>query len=90
MAMAFARPVIASEVGELGELVRETGMGLLVPPGDATALAAAINWLLETPALRRECAVAAIAAAAGVMSPAVVAAATLEVYAHAIAGHSQG
>ena len=89
MAMAFARPVVASEVGELGELVRETGMGLLVPPGDATALAAAIDRLLETPALRRGLRVAAIAAAAGVMSPGAVAAATLEVYAHAIAGHSQ-
>ncbi len=89
MAMAFARPVVASEVGELGELVRETGMGLLVPPGDATALAAAIARLLEAPALRQECAVAAMAAARGVMSPDAVAAATLEVYAQAIAGHRQ-
>ncbi len=56
MAMAFAKPVVASEVGELGELVRETGMGLLVPPGDVPALAAAIERLLELPALRQGCA----------------------------------
>jgi len=41
-AMAMARPVIASRVGGLPELVREGTTGLLVPPGDPDALAAAL------------------------------------------------
>src|SRR5579862_5921254 len=40
-AMERARPVIAAEIGGLGELVRDGETGLLVAPGDADALAAA-------------------------------------------------
>lgn len=41
-AMERARPVIAAEIGGLGELVRDGETGLLVPPGDADALRDAI------------------------------------------------
>ena len=41
-AMERARPVIAAEIGGLGELVEEGVTGLLVPPGDAAPLAQAI------------------------------------------------
>jgi glycosyltransferase involved in cell wall biosynthesis len=41
-AMERARPVIAAEIGGLGELVEEGVTGLLVPPGDAGPLAQAI------------------------------------------------
>ncbi len=41
-AMERARPVIAAEIGGLGELVDDGVTGMLVPPGDADALAAAI------------------------------------------------
>jgi glycosyltransferase involved in cell wall biosynthesis len=41
-AMERARPVIATEIGGLGELVEDGETGLLVPPGDADALARAI------------------------------------------------
>ncbi len=41
-AMERARPVIAAEIGGLGELVENGVTGVLVPPGDAPALAAAI------------------------------------------------
>jgi glycosyltransferase involved in cell wall biosynthesis len=41
-AMERARPVIAAEIGGLGELVEDGVTGLLVPPGDADALAAAL------------------------------------------------
>jgi glycosyltransferase involved in cell wall biosynthesis len=41
-AMERARPVIAAEIGGLGELVEEGVTGLLVPPGDAAPLARAI------------------------------------------------
>jgi glycosyltransferase involved in cell wall biosynthesis len=45
-AMARARPVVASAVGGLAELVQHQTTGLLVPAGDAAALAAAIEQLL--------------------------------------------
>jgi glycosyltransferase involved in cell wall biosynthesis len=41
-AMERSRPVIAASIGGLGELVEDGISGLLVPPGDARALAAAI------------------------------------------------
>lgn len=41
-AMERGRPVIAAEIGGLGELVRDGETGLLVPPGDAGALRDAI------------------------------------------------
>jgi glycosyltransferase involved in cell wall biosynthesis len=41
-AMERARPVIAASIGGLGELVRDAETGVLVPPGEAEPLAAAI------------------------------------------------
>jgi glycosyltransferase involved in cell wall biosynthesis len=41
-AMERARPVIAAEIGGLGELVRHGETGLLVPPGEAEPFARAI------------------------------------------------
>jgi glycosyltransferase involved in cell wall biosynthesis len=41
-AMERSRPVIAAEIGGLGELVRDGETGVLVPPGEAEPLAAAI------------------------------------------------
>jgi glycosyltransferase involved in cell wall biosynthesis len=59
-ALAHGLPVIASEVGATRALVGGSGeRGLLVPPGDASALAAAIARMLDEPrdwpALRRRC-----------------------------------
>jgi glycosyltransferase involved in cell wall biosynthesis len=51
-AMERARPVIAAEIGGLGELVEEGVTGFLVPPGEAEPLAAAIAALAADPALR--------------------------------------
>lgn len=53
-AMALDIPVIASDTGGLTELVGE-GAGLLVPPGDADALAKAVNRMLTDAELRRRC-----------------------------------
>jgi glycosyltransferase involved in cell wall biosynthesis len=49
-AMAMERPVIASRVGGLPEVVEDGKTGLLVPPGDPSALAVAILDLLNDPA----------------------------------------
>jgi glycosyltransferase involved in cell wall biosynthesis len=46
-AMALSRPVIASNVGGIPEMIEDGVTGLLVPPHDAGALAAAIVRLLK-------------------------------------------
>ena len=48
--MAAARPVIATHVGGLPDLVEHGVTGLLIPPGDADALAKAVEYLLAEPA----------------------------------------
>ena len=49
--LAVGRPVVATDVGGNRELVRDGETGLLVPPDDAGALAAALERLLADPAL---------------------------------------
>lgn len=46
-AMALGRPVVASELPPLAGLVRDGETGLVVPPGDAGALAAALARLAD-------------------------------------------
>jgi len=58
-AMAHGRPVVASAVGGLRDLVADEETGLLVPPGDVAALRAALERLLADPALRRRLGTAA-------------------------------
>jgi glycosyltransferase involved in cell wall biosynthesis len=54
-AMACGVPLVATTGGALPEVVgRDGDTALLVPPGDAGALAAAIGRLLGDPALRRQ------------------------------------
>jgi len=49
MAIGFGRPVVATRVGALPEMVLEGYTGLLVPPRDSAALADAIESLLLNP-----------------------------------------
>jgi glycosyltransferase involved in cell wall biosynthesis len=53
-AMAMEKPVVATDVGGSGEVVRHGQSGLLVPPKDPEALAGAISEVLAQPARARE------------------------------------
>jgi glycosyltransferase involved in cell wall biosynthesis len=52
-AMAAGLPVVSSRVGGVPELVVDGETGILVRPGDASALAAALSSLIADPAERR-------------------------------------
>ena len=52
-AMAARRPVVASEVGGIKEIVRDGVTGRLVPPSQPSAFASAISELLADPELSR-------------------------------------
>ena len=52
-AMAHGRPVVATAVGGIPQLVEDGRTGLLVEPGDAEALRSALERLLSDPELRR-------------------------------------
>jgi glycosyltransferase involved in cell wall biosynthesis len=63
-AMLAARPVVATTVGEVPIVLNGGRAGVLVPPGDATALADALGRLLSDPAQARTLSAAAAARAA--------------------------
>jgi glycosyltransferase involved in cell wall biosynthesis len=58
-AMAAGRPVVATAVGGLADLVVDGTTGLLVPPGDVSALRDAIQRLLSDPRRRADMGAAA-------------------------------
>ncbi len=58
-AQAVGRPVVASRLGALAELVEDGRTGLLVPPSDSDALADAIKRLMMDQELRKRCVAAA-------------------------------
>ncbi|KQS99308.1 hypothetical protein ASG42_28170 [Rhizobium sp. Leaf391] len=70
LAAAFAggRPVIASDVGGISELVRHNENGLLVAPNDAKALAEQMKLFLSSQAISEKLAVGARKAAANELS----------------------
>jgi len=50
-AYCYGRPVIASDVGGLGEIVREDTVGLVVPPGSQEHLSEAVIKMLASQSL---------------------------------------
>ena len=82
MALPFAKPMIASDVGEFRETLAggPSPCGLLVPPADAGALAAAILTLYENASLSIALGRAAKALADGPRSPAVIGHQALRIY----------
>jgi len=63
-ALAVGTPVLAMEAGGVGEVVRDGENGLLVPAGDATALAEAVRRYFADDALRRRLRAAAASSVA--------------------------
>lgn len=85
VAYAFSKPVVATTVGGLPEVVDDGATGYLVAPRDEGALAAAIVRLLADPDLRRRMGEAGRRKLEAECGPAVVAAQTLAVYERALA-----
>ena len=54
-AQAVGRPVVASNLGALAELISDGESGLLVAPQDPDALAGAMQRVMDEPDLRRRC-----------------------------------
>lgn len=52
--MAAGLPVVASQIGQLSELIEDGANGMLCPPGDAGALAKALELLWRSPELRTQ------------------------------------
>jgi glycosyltransferase involved in cell wall biosynthesis len=80
VAMACGRPVVATAVGGLPELVREGYAGLLVPPHDPTALAVAISRLVRDQSLRKQLGAGATLFASQRYDINVIGPSTLELY----------
>ena len=59
-AMAVGVPVIATDVGGTSEVLVDKKNGLLIPPGDVSALATAIRSLAEDPDYRQKLSTAAL------------------------------
>jgi glycosyltransferase involved in cell wall biosynthesis len=78
--MAAGRPVVASAVGGIPEIITDGVDGLLVPPGRPDALADAVTRLLRDEALRRRLGDAARAAVVTRFGPRPVATATAAFY----------
>jgi glycosyltransferase involved in cell wall biosynthesis len=83
-AMLAERPVVASAVSAVPELVVDGETGLLVPPGDAEALAAAAAELLADPDRGARMGAAGLHRARTEFSVARMADSTLEVYERAL------
>jgi glycogen(starch) synthase len=88
-AMAHGRPVVASAVGGLLDLVVDGETGIHVPPGDVGALRTAIERLLVDPELRRRMGAAGRRRAAERFSWDAVTKETVELYAR-YAGKNPG
>lgn len=89
-ALACGRPVIASAAGGITDIVRDDDTGVLVPPGDAGALAAAIAALRADPARARRLAESGRRHVAASFSWDAIAPRLVDVYADAMRARAAG
>jgi glycosyltransferase involved in cell wall biosynthesis len=80
MVFPFGKPVVATDVGALSEVVEDGVSGLLVPPEDPKSFARAIVRLLSDEVLRRRLGAGALQKAQTVLSWDRIAGLTLDVY----------
>jgi glycosyltransferase involved in cell wall biosynthesis len=71
-AMALGKPVVASAVDGILDLIKDSGTGMLVTPGDAEQLAQALCKLLDNPVAAEMMGVAAEAQSRKLCSPCIV------------------
>ncbi|MBS1811846.1 MAG: glycosyltransferase family 4 protein [Acidobacteria bacterium] len=88
LANAFGKPVVATTVGGIPEMIEHGKTGLLVPPRDAQGLADAIVTLLQDRALRHEMRRHALEQAQAELSWQSIARRTITIYHHAQAVHA--
>jgi glycosyltransferase involved in cell wall biosynthesis len=87
MAFAFSRPVIATRVGDVPEVVIDGRTGLIAPPRDGKALADAMERLLVDRGLRDSLAAGAARFAKECLSWPRIAEATCDTYQRAVSSH---
>lgn len=80
MALQYGRPIVASDVGSIGEMVKDGFNGFLVPPQDSIALANAIKRLISDSALAVNMGKNAVDLVKGELSWSAIAQKTLGVY----------
>ena len=79
-AYAAGKPVVVTDSGGLGEVVRNSDSGLVVPPRDADAIAEAVITMLDNPDCRRALGVNAKTSGETTYSWATIAATTADLY----------
>jgi starch synthase len=84
VAYTFGKPVVATTVGILPEMVDDGRTGYVVPPRDEKAIAEAVVRLLRDPELRHELGANARRKGESVFDPVAVAGQTIETYERAI------
>jgi glycosyltransferase involved in cell wall biosynthesis len=89
VAYAFGKPVVATTVGGIPEVVEHGGTGYLVPPRDARSLADAIVTLLQDHPLRRRMGRRALAKSQSEFSWSGIAAKTMQAYQQALEAHAR-
>jgi glycosyltransferase involved in cell wall biosynthesis len=85
VAAAFGKPVVVTDVGELRATVEPNRLGLVVPPGNPSALAEALAQLAADPGLARDLGNRALAWAEGPNAPEAVGAEAASLYARILA-----
>lgn len=86
----LGKPVVVTDVGELGEIVTTSEMGIVVPSRDAKALARAIVLLAENTALREKLGRNALVYAQTIQSPKHVCDLSVRAYKHLVDLHTTG
>lgn len=89
-ALALGKPIVASRLGIFAEMIEDQRHGLLVPPGDADALARALDLLAESPALQEQLQRGIEDLRAAIPDWHTIARSTADTYAAAIAGWRKG